>query len=318
MSTPSKFRLELPQSRVGRTLLGVSLLQAIIVIVIEAVVANIVIPKINTQDLNDPNRGLPVYMMIFVGTQIWNMYLSWDAILKQNTIQLIAFVMFNACTFAYSIFQFRQVNQADVAGGPLLYAVSVVLGAFTLIFAYLAYKLYLEFGWKIYKKIGADPNMKNMFRYYQVFLTLLKVDVFFWLAFSIQYLVLVLKQEDAEFVLTIVSIPFTLMILITAVYGLRRESKPVMASFVAGLAFGIAYFVFKIVRIWTLNRERLYGTQLFLTFFAALSIVMLVMTFANSIVCMLNFGKGLKSHITTAAPSVSPAKVDNPVRSTLV
>lgn len=31
----------------------------------------------------------------------------------------------------------------------------------TIIFVFLAYKLYLEFGWHIYKKIGADLAMRG-------------------------------------------------------------------------------------------------------------------------------------------------------------
>lgn len=34
----------------------------------------------------------------------------------------------------------------------------------TIIFVFLAYKLYLEFGWHIYKKIGADLAMRGRLR----------------------------------------------------------------------------------------------------------------------------------------------------------
>ena len=37
----------------------------------------------------------------------------------------------------------------------------VVIGVFQFVFMFLAYKLYIEFGWKIYKKIGADPHMRS-------------------------------------------------------------------------------------------------------------------------------------------------------------
>jgi hypothetical protein len=44
-----------------------------------------------------------------------------------------------------------------------LILVPVVIAVFQIIFMYLAYKLYIEFGWKIYKKIGADPYMRSIF-----------------------------------------------------------------------------------------------------------------------------------------------------------
>lgn len=38
----------------------------------------------------------------------------------------------------------------------------VIMLLSSIIFCFLAYKLYLEFGWHIYKKIGADLTMRGM------------------------------------------------------------------------------------------------------------------------------------------------------------
>jgi hypothetical protein len=46
---------------------------------------------------------------------------------------------------------------------PFLIAISTILGIGVAVFFGLCFKLYLEFGWKIYKKIGADPKMKSMY-----------------------------------------------------------------------------------------------------------------------------------------------------------
>lgn len=78
-------------------------------------------------------------------------------------------VIFNACLFAYSILQITQLKGAlsGIVNGPeaynkifpLLVTSCVVLAVFTLLFAWLSFKLYLEFGWEIFKRIGASPVM---------------------------------------------------------------------------------------------------------------------------------------------------------------
>jgi hypothetical protein len=81
---------------------------------------------------------------------------------------------------AYSIIQFHQsstlIDQDDsgtVALGYLGNAYHLskwaeitqicVMIVSTIVFVSFAYKLYLEFGWHIYKKIGADLAMRGMF-----------------------------------------------------------------------------------------------------------------------------------------------------------
>ena len=45
---------------------------------------------------------------------------------------------------------------------PFIIVSIVILAIFAVIYGFLAFKLYLEFGWKIYKKIGAAPETRCM------------------------------------------------------------------------------------------------------------------------------------------------------------
>ncbi len=94
----------------------------------------------------------------------------------KNTIQIVGFVIFNFCTFIYSLFQYFQMiivvsqiqditriatSKSDSASlRILLMLIPIVISVFQLIVLFLSWRLYVEFGWKIYKKIGADPNMR--------------------------------------------------------------------------------------------------------------------------------------------------------------
>ena len=60
----------------------------------------------------------------------------------------------------------------------------------------------------------------------------------------------------------------------------------------------MAYFLFKLVRIYQPFYWKQYQpAQKSLTFFAIITIVLIVITIINGSMCMSNFSKGLKPHI---------------------
>ncbi|KAF9093583.1 hypothetical protein BGX23_003191 [Mortierella sp. AD031] len=276
-------------------------------------------------DTNNESRSIPAYLIVFVFAQLFQLVLAWDAVRAQNTIELIGVVMFNLCCFVYSIFEISQIQASLEKAGrygffdskdgkssqqvsmdlntslrPFLIVVVCFIGITQCLITWLAYRLFQEFGWKIYKKIGADPNIKKMYRAYQIYLVLIKVDLFFFVGFSIQfiYLTLTRRSNDPEYWLTIIILPVTIPILYSAIYAVRHESRRWMAVFLTAMLGGVVYFIYKIVRMYVGEKVPIYtGVNRFLTLFASLCLVTILLTIANAAVCYFNFGRGLKAHL---------------------
>jgi len=114
----------------------------------------------------------------------------------------------------------------------------------------------------------------------------------------VQFLVIVDGKREYEFGFTTAAIPVTIAILLFAAFFTQRENRVGMIAIIL-LYFGaLAYFFFKLVRIYQRDTEKNYmAVRRSLTAFAVMTIILIVLTIINAFICMSNFGEGLRDHL---------------------
>ncbi|OTA04322.1 hypothetical protein A9Z42_0049010 [Trichoderma parareesei] len=262
-------------------------------------------------------KTIPTFLTLFIFGFLYELIIVLDALRMKNTIQIIGVCIANLALLVYAALQIEQIQVAlgilEVNGAlepgttsamlwsdikAYLIASPVIIAVTTIAMVYVAWKLYQQFAWDILKNIGADYRMKKRFLHYQIYIALLKFDFFFFLGFIIQFVVVVAQKTDPEFALTIATIPITIAILIAAAFFTQRENKPGMVVVIILYFGGLSYFIFKLFRIYEPSHAQFYmAVRRSLTAFAVITILLIIMTIINAIICMHNFGAGLKAHL---------------------
>ncbi|KAI0006532.1 hypothetical protein F4779DRAFT_20981 [Xylariaceae sp. FL0662B] len=271
-------------------------------------------------DVSSQLTTIPTFLGLLMLGFIYDMVLSWDALRMKNTIQIIGLCIANLAFLVYSALQIDQIREAiailtnanafnnmniwsEVQG--VLIAIPCIVSLVTVAISFMAWKLYQQFAWDILKHIGADYRMKKRFLHYQIYIALLKFDFFFFVGFTIQFLVVVGGKTGAERALTTAAIPVTIAILLCAAWFTRREWKIGMVFIMILYLGGLTYFIYKLARIFDKNEAKYYmPVRKSLTAFAVLTIVLIVLTIINAMVCMFNFNHGLKQHLSAPRQEV--------------
>jgi len=274
-------------------------------------------PTVSPPSVSPPSNGLaiaskkmPVFLAVFAFAHVFQLGMALDAVYARNTLQFFALTVFNALFLFYAVVQSSEVrhsvtavsSQSGLSHIPinvLTALLPIVISLAELAYIALAWTIYNEFGWKVYKFLGADRQIKKMFAVYQIFQCLVKFDIFFWVGFCVQFTFLVLNDHSWEFYLTCAALPLSIVLLVEGHLAARYENKWMMTSFLSGCVGAMTYFSFKFVKV-IINKNQPEFAHVWesLSSFAVISILLLIMTFVYAWMVMRNFGRGLKDQIS--------------------
>ncbi|KAH7104104.1 hypothetical protein BKA62DRAFT_693540 [Auriculariales sp. MPI-PUGE-AT-0066] len=297
----------LPNSMACRLYILAVLVETIVDIAIEVDLL-VLLKSAESKDSDASVNRLPVYLVVFGLAHLFQLMLALDAVHAQNTLQFMFLAGFNVALLGYAIVQKQEISEIMIASAhgvakipvdAMTSIIIVVIAISEIAYVGLGYKIYQEFGWKVYKLLGADRGIKRMFMHLQIFMCLCKFDVFFFIGFGVQWIVLVIEPRGFEYYVTIAALPFSIVVLAVGHAAAHKENKWLMATFVAGAATACVYFVYKFWKILAFRHTtRMEPVFASLVIFSVLAIVLLVTTFVWSMIVMNNFGNGLKTRVS--------------------
>ncbi|KAI0273615.1 hypothetical protein BC834DRAFT_966116 [Gloeopeniophorella convolvens] len=300
-------------------------IQAVAVLAIISITFHLVAEHV---DFNKSNYKacvtLPCYLALFVLAEIFELLMAFDALRLRNVIQLAGILLFHVALVVFAAIQVHETKTAltlnvrfdlpdlltlaKQCGGHhtlyskvkhLLIVVPCVIAGAWFIMLFFVRALYYEFGWAIFRVVGANPAMKTMYQFYQVLICLLKFDFFAFTGVTTQLLIVVLSTNSAEFGLTIAAIPVVLMLLIGCAFAVQREIRWLMAFSLVLMLASETYF-YKLVRFFEPSSEEQYETtRATLTVFTIVAFLLLLTTFGIGLRCFHDFGKGLYASKTS-------------------
>jgi hypothetical protein len=210
-----------------------------------------------------------------------------DAVISENAFELFGFLIVNIGVSAFITWQFFYSRANNEVITLWIRFISVCV--FTPLNVILSIMVYRSFGWRMYKKLGADVELTHMYRTYQQMSSLIKVDLQFALNLVLASGFFV--KTSLEIGIDIGALVIALLWAALGLVAIRMEHKPSLLLFLTTFILHPGYVVFKIWKTTT-DYDKLFVPLIYS--FGSLSILTRVLEFVWGLRIYFHFGKGLK------------------------
>lgn len=302
-----------------RIFLTVSVLSSVIVMCIEAYMY--VTININRHDFRSDLKysELSIYLALFIFASIYQIAITIIGLHTKNMMLLLMLCVFYLCMLVYTGIQYREISLEKIGKDLVLWprAVSAtnivaicILGVTLLIQGILIMYLQSSVKWFRFKKIGASFEIRRLYTVFQIHRSLLVFDFFFFLGFTVQFIVIMVGDKGSvEFILTCSILPLTLVVLFASDYAATREFLWLSILTLLCLVGGAVYVLFKTIRLFTKYTSAYnlsigepgsyFPGRTSLVSFVITTLLFLLCTIVSEILVMCNYRKGLLPFVNT-------------------
>lgn len=299
---------------VAKVFFGISVTSALIILALESYIyAEFVRNRTNVR-YRPKYEEISIYLALFIFATVFQVAVTIIGLLSKNLLLLVLLCVFYACMVAYTSIQYGELNSI-VWDAIVGYGRGAIIGCNITAIVVLGWTLVLQVGilfgylrkhvsWVQFKNIGGDIKRKRHYSVFQVHRALLIFIFFFFVGFTIQFITIMVEDKKSlEFILTVVVLPLTIILLILSDLAISKELLLLSIGCVMVYMAGIAYVLFKMVRLFT-KYTSAYGLALVpgdyfpgrssLMTFGSITVVFLLGIIVLEVILMSNFNRGLK------------------------
>lgn len=318
--------------RSSRIFLITSLISALVILGLEVYMYAAI--NIHKEKMERPEKyiELSIFLSFFIFAAIYQVLVTIIAIKTKNMLLMAMLCAFYSCMLIYTGIQYEEVlrfvgsklsegwkkaTKATNIAAILVIAITLMIQVYMIFFV-----LRKNVQWFRYKIIGADVRIKRMYSMFQIHRSLLIFDFFFFLGFTVQFIVIMINDKTSvEFILTVCVLPLTLIILWLSDFAATREIQILtLVSLILYLG-GCAYVLFKIIRLFTKyssafhiavsSRGSYFPGRNSLVTFGIITLVFLLATIVVEIIVLRNYDRGLRPIVSKSYRGLPGTRFDD-------
>lgn len=316
---PHSKELDNRYRRASHLFLAISVFSALLILVFECYIYAVI--NIHKKKFNSKERyaEILIYLSLFIFAAFYQVLLTIIGLKTKNMLLLAMLCIFYGCMLIYTGIQFEEVGfsisnglspswQQSTRGTNIA---TIVVIALTLVS-----QVYMIFGvlrknvkWFRYKKIGGDLHIKKMYTIFQIHRALLIFDFFFFIGFTVQFIVIMIaNKKSLEFILTVCVLPLTILVLFASDFATTREIKLLTICTISLFLMSCAYVLFKIIRLYTkyssaynigVTPGSYFPGRKSLVTFGIITLILLLLTVTIECIMLKNYNHGLLPLVST-------------------
>jgi len=270
----------------GKVFAVTVVVEAILLVVIQIIVQSRNVPRCSNPPCRQQTNNfysISIYILV-----AFMLHYAYAGLKDDNMFEIFAFMAVTLLIFFYSIILVSQNSDWYF----VLYM--VVTTICSILYTFLVYKIYLEIGWYIYKRIGANQDMRDMYRSAQLFLAMIKFDMLFSLLLVVLAGLYYLVPNNYEFYLTLFAFLLTFIWAYLGWVAVKGENEVYMNVYMCLAVVEPVFIIYKLVRL----SETIQTLPVSLFVVATVAeIVVRTYLMVTAVVARRNFGKGLLNEV---------------------